>query len=202
MQFLNMIRTIRKHSSVSGGVKYSQGFTLIELLVVIAIIGILSSTIMASLGAARTKARDARRIADFRQVRIALELYYDQYREYPHSCSWGGSHTSKNAPGNWIPELVTAGFMPVLPNDPKDNAFSPWITGQYTYFYLSCSPYQDYNLITQFEVTSNENRCELKCYQFHSDTSTPGRVGQNWCGATSSICDGVGNYSPYLYSDH
>ena len=37
----------------------SSGFTLIELLVVIAIIGILSSTVLSSLGTARKKARIA-----------------------------------------------------------------------------------------------------------------------------------------------
>ncbi len=54
-----------------------RGFTLIELLVVIAIIGILSSVVLASLNSARAKSRDARRIADLKQIATALELYYD-----------------------------------------------------------------------------------------------------------------------------
>lgn len=59
------------------------GFTLIELLVVIAIIGILSSVVLAALSMARVKARDARRIADFKQIMIALELYNDAKGYYP-----------------------------------------------------------------------------------------------------------------------
>ena len=55
--------------------KSAAGFTLIELLVVIAIIGILASTVLASLGSARSSARDARRISDIKQLQTAMELF-------------------------------------------------------------------------------------------------------------------------------
>src|SRR3989344_2988120 len=63
------------------------GFTLIELLVVIAIIGVLASVVLASLNSARKKSRDARRVADIKQIQLALELYSDSKGEYPDDLS-------------------------------------------------------------------------------------------------------------------
>lgn len=81
--------------------KTNKGFTLIELLVVIAIIGILSSVVLASLNNARVKGRDAKRISDLSQLKLALELYFDSNRQYP-------SATTSLVPN----------YIPVFPVDP------------------------------------------------------------------------------------
>jgi prepilin-type N-terminal cleavage/methylation domain-containing protein len=65
--------------------KEQKGFTLIELLVVIAIIGLLASVVLLALNSARQKSRDAKRLADVRQIASALELYYNDNNAYPPS---------------------------------------------------------------------------------------------------------------------
>ncbi len=65
--------------------KNKKGFTLIELLVVIAIIGLLATLSIVALNNARSRARDARRVADIRQIQTALELYYNDFNYYPNT---------------------------------------------------------------------------------------------------------------------
>lgn len=57
-------------------IKNKWGFTLIELLVVISIIVILITMGMTSFTTAQRKGRDAKRKADLREIKNALEQYY------------------------------------------------------------------------------------------------------------------------------
>jgi len=81
-----------------------KGFTLIELLIVIAIIGVLASIVLVSMGGARSKARDAVRQSDVRQIASAMELNYGDLEKYL---------TSSGMPT----EIGT--YMASVPKDPK-----------------------------------------------------------------------------------
>ncbi|MDD3711445.1 MAG: carboxypeptidase-like regulatory domain-containing protein [Patescibacteria group bacterium] len=61
------------------------GFTMIELLVVVVIVGLLFTLSVVSLQNARVNARDAKRVADIKQIQFGLELYYRDQGEYPES---------------------------------------------------------------------------------------------------------------------
>jgi prepilin-type N-terminal cleavage/methylation domain-containing protein len=90
-------------------VNQTSGFTLIELLVVVAIIGILSSVVLASVGRARIKAQDSTRLSQVRQIKYALELYYDANNNYP---------TCLNAVAGCGSTLAGSIYMKVVPTDP------------------------------------------------------------------------------------
>jgi len=123
------------------------GFTLIELLVVIAIIGILGSVVLVNLNGARAKSRDVRRIADLKQIQIALELYYDSNGRYPQPSqgwsTWSGHCPSYGDNDNYISGLAPT-YIPVLPRDPI------YDVGVQCYLYNSDG--QDYIVITHFTM--------------------------------------------------
>ena len=99
------------------------GFTLIELLVVIAIIGILASVVLVSLNSARAKARDARRIADIRQVMTAVELFFNDCNGYPTALAAG------NTNGTCPTGITLTSFLSTIPANPTPNGTAYVYTG-------------------------------------------------------------------------
>lgn len=73
-----------------------KAFTLVELLVVIAIIGLLASISIISLNNARAKARDAKRVADVKQISTALELFFNDAGRYPTDLEWASGSLEYN----------------------------------------------------------------------------------------------------------
>ena len=108
-----------------------RGFTLIELLVVIAIIGILSSIVLASLNTARLKSRDARRIADLKQLQLAMQLFYDANSSYPTTTLAALAPT----------------YIQTIPKDPVGNV---------SYYFDSLNSGASYHLGADLEDANNQ----------------------------------------------
>lgn len=137
---------------------YNSGFTLIELLVVISIIGMIASSVLVSLNSARSKARDARRKGDIRQMQTMLELYNDKYNAYPLSTSgcrgdgWCVDDANQNGTSpnpNWIPGLNEFGQLPHNP--------LPYGSPGWTYHYTSDG--RNYWLMAYLENIKDKDAC-------------------------------------------
>jgi len=158
--------------------KNSRGFTLIELLVVIAIIGILSSVVLASLNSARTKARDARRVADIKQVQIALELYFDSNAKYPTD----------------LAQLVISGgaggaSLASLPSDPSGDAIN---TGNgYKYAINNATTPTGYHLGAVLEQSATQTTLDDGDRDLNS--SAAGTAPLSWPTSVSTSVPFAGN---------
>lgn len=120
-------------------IRAQKGFTLIELLVVVAIIGLLASIVLSSLNTARQKGRDARRIADMKEIQTALELYYSDHNAYP-------VQTTQTTAATALAAIVTGGYMSTVSDDP--------LGGSYHYVYIAPTGGLKYCLGTILESTA------------------------------------------------
>ncbi len=103
--------------------KSINAFTLVELLIVIAIIGILVTLIVLSLQNVRRNSRDIKRIADIKQLQLALELYISDNGFYPPNINFGESLSSG--------EVIYMEEVPQAPTPPDGDCDS--ITNEYSY---------------------------------------------------------------------
>jgi len=106
-----------------------KGFTLIELLVVVAIIGLLATLSIVALNTARAKARDARRVADIKQIQTALELYYNDQGVYPGTAA-----------------SLTPTYMATVPLAPVPSNDGNCAAGVTAYTYTMTDSNRSYNL--------------------------------------------------------
>src|SRR3990167_466676 len=143
-----------------------EGFTLIELIVVIAIIGILSVMGVLAYSSNMRTARDGKRKADLEQLRAALEMYRsnDPLGEYPKQADitkWYSSESGDNGMvissiTDYIPGLISGGYIQQLPRDPKGGASNNSICGgTWKRAYLYMSNGTNYKLLSHCAQESN-----------------------------------------------
>src|SRR5690606_14256244 len=99
------------------------GFTLMEILIVVVILSILAVAVVPQFLDAPDKARQARALADVKNIEPALSMYKLDNFQYP-STSQGLQALVQKPSGNpeaknWKP----GGYLKQLPNDPWGNPY-------------------------------------------------------------------------------
>lgn len=129
--------------------KKKSGFSLIELIVTVTIIAVLTVVATVSFGATNKKARDSRRMADLEKIRIGLEM----------AKQVGGTYPANGSEGT----LVTAGYMPVYPTDPKSGQ-NYFYTRPSLYTYSLCAIMEDLGSTTPNDpVGTCGSNCGAPC---------------------------------------
>lgn len=171
---------------------YKKAFTLVELLVVISIIGVLSSTIFATLNGAKAKANDSIRLSKLNQIQKALTLYYEKYGFYPYvsgasggqqstesgrsnscqnfvaattGCGGAGEGSCSEAFGTWdnvINLLIAEGFLPSIPRDPKNTGYATNLSSCFKY----ASYVNDSASWSRCGATSATNEIQMNNYHY------------------------------------
>ena len=168
----------------------SVGFTLIELIVVVSVISLLSSVVLASLAGSRASARDARRFQDIRQIRNALEMYYNDHGQYPvrnppngqgprfsHvSCQWDGRDGSSCSSSVTLNSQLSPYLSGTLPNDPayhfdEEGSSENRIYGYSTKANSDCGTSGDVNSYTLFFFTETSSDPPEFAYKANSTNS-------------------------------
>ena len=170
----------------------TNGFTMIELLVVIVILGILSVIGLGSFRSSQIKARDSKRKSDIKNIGEALEIYYNDFGQYPVADGAGGMmacgvDAQELCVANeiWHNSTNNTTYMVQLPEDPSGGKYyyktSP--TGNYYQIYAHLENDQDRDVPTDAdgapvnyvnpEVEEGSNACLIgDCNYGRSSTNT------------------------------
>jgi prepilin-type N-terminal cleavage/methylation domain-containing protein len=147
--------------------KSFRGFTLIELLVVIAIIGLLGTIIAGPINNARNKGKDAKKVADIKNIQAALTQYADTNGQFPSDIT-----------------VLVPNYIDALPSNVATTAAT---ADKYLYIVYdtdatAATNYTAYHLATKLLVTGNPAL----------DTDADCGAGCGFSGVSSTLVDNAG----------
>jgi prepilin-type N-terminal cleavage/methylation domain-containing protein len=132
----------------------NRGFTLIELLMVIAIIGVLAAIVLINLTQSREGSRDARRLADIKQITTALEIYFTDNSGYPGpSTPSDTGPTPDDGDPDWSTYLAVWPQAPIPPDNPEGVTDCDNTNNEYTYTQIGGG--NDYEIVFCLGSTVN-----------------------------------------------
>lgn len=159
--------------------KATAGFTLMELLIAITIMLIISGVSLSSFWQSQKKSRDSQRKSELAQITRALELFNEDFAEYPDS-SGGLIIGCQNAAGgamvacSWesefkaYPRDVEVIYMKELPADPGNS---------YGYYYVKAD--EEFYL---YSVLENDQDATYNTVGWDASGSGPANeCGESFC---------------------
>ena len=165
--------------------KNKLAFTLVEMLVVIAVIGILTTLAVVAVQNSRESTRNAKRVADIKQIQNALELYYNDNNAYPNTLIPGEVLSSNSI--TYIQQIPSA----PTPNDgdcsEQENGFT-YVTSklQFDYFNVVAN---GTNHNTYYQCSNSNNYYNIYfCLSANTGSFLAGKVIASSQGLNSWTC--------------
>jgi len=126
---------------------FRQAFTLIELLIVIALIAIISGIGITSYSGLQQRGRDAQRVNDLNQIKIALNTYYNA--QNPAAYVAAASKITIDGSSDALSSALEPNYIKDMPVDPNNS-------GNLVYKYQSFNNAANFTLYATFENQNNK----------------------------------------------
>src|SRR5581483_1254103 len=138
-------------------------------------ISLLASVVLISLNQTRKKARDAKRIADMKQILTALELFNNDKGHYPGPTSEGVSTSGEFLGDGGPTETALAPYMSSVPKDPLHDG----VTYYYSYDPQHCTDVVAGSCACDGPTGAvlSFNKAETTSFPMRKDTCSGGDMG-------------------------
>ncbi len=125
----------------------NKAFTLVELMITVAIIGILTGMASLAYSVINQRGRDAQRMNDLNQIKVALTTYYNA--QLPLQYVTETTAGVINGTSDTLSAALIPNYIRVVPVDPINS-------GTFVYKYSSQNSAKDFTLTASLENVNNQ----------------------------------------------